>query len=97
MKLNELGEVARKAIRSNFAVRNARVFTDETRHCWIRSTRRHQIREWVSVLRVARDSDMAECVAKALKESGPLMAHDLRRRVIIAGLEHRQNRGPTSV
>jgi hypothetical protein len=30
---------------------------------------------------------MSEYVQQELKEAGPLMAHDLRRRVIYAGLE----------
>lgn len=82
LKLTELPELARKAIRSNYAGRNARVFDNAGRHSRIRATRWHQIREWIGVLRVVSNPAMAESVVKALKESGPLMAHDLRRRVI---------------
>jgi hypothetical protein len=89
LKLTDLPETAQKAIRTNFATRNSRVFVNEDRHSRIRATRRNQIREWIAVLRVVRNPAMTECVAKRLKDSGPLMAHDLRNRVILAGLEHR--------
>lgn len=87
--LTDLPETARKAIRSNFAVRNSRVFGNENRHARIRATRRHQIREWIAVLRVVSNPAMAECVAQRLKDTGPLMAHDLRNRIILAGLDFR--------
>lgn len=43
--------------------------------------------EWIAVLRVVRNSAMTEYVVKALEGVGALMAHDLRHRIIFAGLE----------
>jgi len=89
LKLTDLPETARNAIRSNFAMRNSRVCVDEGRHARIRATRRHKIREWIVVLRVVSNPAMADCVAQRLKDAGPLMAHDLRNRIILAGLDYR--------
>lgn len=89
MKLTELPELARKAVRANFAVRNARVFNDTDRHSRIRAARRHRIREWIAVLRVLENPSVTASVAKALEDVGPLMAHDLRNRVILAGVQYR--------
>lgn len=88
-RYSDLSEKAIAAIRSNFAIRNAPTFTNASRQSRIRATRRHQIREWIEVLRVARNPAMAEYVAKRLKDTGPLMAHDLRNRVILTGLDFR--------
>lgn len=85
----DLSEKAIAAIRANFAMRNAPAFDNASRQSRIRATRRHQIREWVEVLRVMRNPAMAANVAKRLKDTGPLMAHDLRNRVILAGLDYR--------
>ena len=85
----DLPEKAIAAIRSNFAMRNAPAFTNAGRQSRIRATRRHQIREWIEVLRVLRNPAMAANVADRLRDTGPLMAHDLRNRVIIAGLDYR--------
>ncbi len=87
-KIAEVPEQAIAAIRSNFAMRNAPAFTSAGRQSRIRATRRHQIREWISVLRVVRNPSMAAHVAERLKETGPLMAHDLRNRVILADLDY---------
>lgn len=87
--LNDPTEIARKAILANFAARNTRVFTAANRHARICAIRRNQVREWITALRVLRSSAMKEHVRNALKDTGPLMAHDLRRRIILVGLEHR--------
>lgn len=89
LKLADLPEIARKAIRTNFAIRNSRGFGNEDRHSRVRATRRHQIREWIDVFRVVSNPAMAENVAQRLKDAGPLMAHDLRNRIILAGLDYR--------
>lgn len=88
-KIAELHEKAITAIRANYAMRNAQAFTNAVRQLRIRATRRHQIREWIAVLRVLRNPAMAANVAERLRDTGPLMAHDLRNRVIIAGLDYR--------
>lgn len=87
-KIAELPEKAIAAIRTNFAMRNAPAFTNERRQSRIRATRRHQIREWIAVLRVVRNPAMSANVAEKLKDTGPLMVHDLRNRVILAGLDY---------
>lgn len=89
LKIAELPEKAIAAIRTNFAMRNAPTFTNVGRQSRIRATRRHQIREWIDVLRVVRNPAMAANVAERLKDTGPLMAHDLRNRIILAGLDYR--------
>lgn len=88
LKLVDLPETAEKAIRSNFAMRNSRSCADAGRHARTRATRRHQIREWLAVLRIVRNPAMAEGVAAALKSVGALMAHDLRNRIILVGLDY---------
>lgn len=87
-KIKELPEQAIAAIRTNFAMRNAPAFTTAQRQLRIRATRRHQIREWIAVLRVVRNPAMDAHLAERLKDTGPLMAHDLRNRVILAGLDY---------
>ena len=86
---DELPGLAIKAVRANLATRNARNFDCNERHARMRASRRQTIREWIAVLRVVRNPAVAASVQAALKEAGPLMAHDLRRRVIYAGIEHR--------
>lgn len=87
LNVDELPAMAQAAIRTNFAMRNARAFDTPARHLRIRATRRQKIREWIAVLRVVRNSAMTEYVVKALEGVGALMAHDLRHRIIFAGLE----------
>jgi len=87
VSVKDLPAIAQDAIRANFAMRNARVFDTPSRHLRRRATQRQKIREWVAVLRIVRNPSMAEYVQQEIKEVGPLMAHDLRRRVIYAGLE----------
>jgi hypothetical protein len=87
VSVKDLPAIAQDAIRANFAIRNARVFDTPSRHLRRRATQRQKIREWAAVLRIVRDPAMAECVQQAIKGAGPLMAHDLRRRIIYAGLE----------
>ena len=89
LNVDELPAIAQAAIRTNFAMRNARVFDTPARHLRIRATRRQKIREWIAVLRVVRNSAMSACVSKALDGAGPLMAHDLRHRIIFASMESR--------
>lgn len=76
----ELVEAAEAAIRSNFAMRNSRAFANGARQRRIAGERRRQIREWIATLRIARSADK-DRLARALK-GGPLMAHDVRRRVM---------------
>lgn len=87
-KIAELPAQAIAAIQTNFAMRNAPAFTNAGRQLRIRATRRHQIREWIGVLRVVRNPAMTAYLVERLKDTGPLMAHDLRNRVILAGLDY---------
>lgn len=86
MNIPRLIEVAEQAISANFRIRNARSFHSfkGERHTKEIALRRRQIREWVAVLRIARDPSLHESVLKAIG-SNVFMAHDLRLRVIMAG------------
>lgn len=55
------------AIRSNFKVRNARVFSCAARHQRIVLSRRAQIRRHIGALRQARDSASAQLVADVVR------------------------------
>lgn len=86
MTIEELLRTAERAVAANFPVRNARVFGGATRHAAATRARRRIVREWVATLRYARDPANAAAISKAIL-GGPLMAHDLRARVVLAGCE----------
>lgn len=96
MKLHQLTEIATRAILANYKVRNIRCFADQTRHERLTRTRRGQIREWIGVLRVVRAPAARLYVERALRDTGPLMAHDLRSRVLGAGLDCLRELGTSS-
>lgn len=89
MKIDDLIETANQAITGNFRVRNTRVFACTERQARIERQRRNEVREWVHVVRAARDPAMRERVSYAIA-GGALMAHDLRKRVIRAANEFNQ-------
>lgn len=82
LKQSDLSGVAAQAIRSNFAMRNSRAFSDPGRQVRIRAERRRQIRQWISVLRRLRNPAMSNRIANSIRHAGPLMAHDLRQRIL---------------
>ncbi len=85
MKIEKVVQNATAAIRANFASRNACFLVGcPRRHARMVAQRRQQIREWIAVLRIARKPGNAATVEQATN-AGPLMAHDLRRRIICAG------------
>lgn len=78
----EVIAIAENAIRANYSARNACfVIGNPARHRRMVASRRHQLREWVAVLRVARDESNAESIAQ-VTHAGPLPAHALRARVL---------------
>lgn len=79
--VDQLIVLSAKAITANFRVRNTRVFGCKSRHRRLLIQRRQELREWIAVHRIARDPENAEALTIALRV-GPLMAHDLRRRVL---------------
>ncbi|MCL6483694.1 MAG: hypothetical protein I4O49_05845 [Janthinobacterium lividum] len=89
IKAEDVEGIARQAIAVNWHSRNTRVFDCPARHERTKRTRRSQLREWVAALRVAMDAGNLEFVRARLLNSGPLMGHDLRNRVIVAGLDRR--------
>ena len=88
-KISDLRQIAREAIAANWRVGNARVFSCGQRHERVKLQRRKVLREWVAVLRLANDPANAPYLTARLREAGPLMAHDLRNRAILAGLDRR--------
>ncbi len=87
MKSAQLIESAEKAIRANYPFRNACfVIGNPVLHRQMVANRRHQLREWVVVLRVARDPSNATRLSQ-VTHARPLAAHALRARVLsILGL-----------
>lgn len=78
----EIIVIAENAIRANYSARNTRVVSgNSARHRRILATRRDQLREWVSVLRIARDPSNAMRIAQ-VTNARPLAAHSLRTRVL---------------
>lgn len=78
----EVIEIAENAIRANYPARNASfVIRNPVRHRRMTASRRHQLREWVAVLRLARDPSKAANIAQ-VTHAGPLPAHALRARVL---------------
>ncbi|WP_131815907.1 MULTISPECIES: hypothetical protein [Pseudomonas] len=66
MTLEQWKLCCENAIRSNFKVRNARVFSNEARHIHIVGLRRVQVRNCIGALRRARDPDTAQLVAETV-------------------------------
>ncbi|NWD57493.1 hypothetical protein HX878_22470 [Pseudomonas veronii] len=66
MTLDQWKLCCEKSIRSNFKLRNARVFTSDTRHLCIVVKRRAKVRDWIGALRQARHPDSAPLVADAV-------------------------------
>lgn len=66
MTLDQWKICCEKSIRSNFKVRNSRVFTNDTRHLRIVGERRVKLRKWIGALRQARHPDSAPLVADAV-------------------------------
>lgn len=89
IRAEDVEGIARQAIAANWPSRNTCVFDCPARHERTKRMRRGQIREWVAALRVAMDAGNLEFVRARLLNSGPLMGHDLRNRVIVAGLDRR--------
>ena len=91
IRAEDVEGLARKAIAANWCLRNQRFLetADGARHERMKSARRHQLRDWISVLRIALDPVNRPHVQARLFETGPLMAHDLRNRVILARLDRR--------
>ena len=90
LSVEEIMESAAKAIRSNYAVRNQRIFSEIPRHQRLVAERKRQIREWLAVLRILQDSRNHSHVLARVTDHGEftgrnLMAHGLRRRVILGG------------
>lgn len=84
MRIDAIARNATAAIRSNFASRHACfIVGSPKRHARLVAQRRQQIREWIAVLRIVRISNNAVAIEQATN-FGPLMAHDLRRRIITA-------------
>lgn len=78
----QLIELATKAIRANFTYRNSRNVSGRSHyHERLVAQRRNQIREWVVVLRIARNPANVSRIEE-VTHARPLMAHDLRRRVL---------------
>lgn len=78
----EVVAIAEKAIRANYPSRNACFVTgNPARHRRMAANRRLQLREWVAVLRVARDPSNATSIAQ-VTHVGPLPSHALRSRVL---------------
>lgn len=85
MRVEKIVQNATAAIRANFSSRNACFVIGSPRHhARMVAQRRKQIREWIVVLRIARKPENAARIEQATN-AGPLMAHDLRRRIICAG------------
>ena len=81
---SEVVEIATKAISANFPLRNVcSVRGSRGQHQRITAYRRRQLREWISVLRTARIKSNSEAIERAT-DAGPLPAHALRRRVLLA-------------
>lgn len=74
--------IAEQAIRSNYPSRNMRCVSGNlVREIRIAKARRQQIREWIAVLRVARDPAHSLDVPR-VTDLGPLPAHALRQCVL---------------
>lgn len=79
---NEVIVIAENAIRANYPSRNSSfVIGNPVRHRRMVENRRHQLREWVAVLRLARDRSNTASIAQAT-HAGPLPAHALRARIL---------------
>lgn len=89
MKIDELIRTANSAIAGNFSARNTTVFRCTERQARIERQRRNEVREWVHVVRVARHPGMRRDIAFAIAGAA-LTSHDLRKRVIRAANEFRQ-------
>jgi hypothetical protein len=95
VKIEQLPDITAKAIRANFAKRNTRV-ADGRQQARMVAERRRQLREWIAVARVLRNPSCRPYVVARLLDSGPLMTHDLRNRVILAGYEELLARNSTA-
>lgn len=78
----EVMVIAENAIRANYPSRNlCSVTGNPVRHRRVVANRRHQLREWAAVLRIARDQSNATSIAQ-VTHAGPLPAHALRALVL---------------
>jgi len=87
IEIAAIPRVAQEALASNWVERNMRCFADQWRHDHAKRSRRGQLREWVAVVRITSDPANAPYIERRLRNAGPLKAHDLRNRVILAGLD----------
>lgn len=63
MTLEQWKICCEKSIRSNFKVRNVRVFSSPARHQRITAGRRAHVRKWIGALRQARHPESEPLVA----------------------------------
>jgi hypothetical protein len=90
--IDDIATAAHLAISSNWSFRNRAISNIPATNARVVQQRKHQLREWVTVLRIVRDERNHEHVTRmAIRNKdgriGPLMGHDLRNRVILAGLD----------
>lgn len=90
LSIAEITDIAAKAIRANYMVRNQRAFSEKPRQDRLVAERKYQIREWIAVLRIVREPlNHAHVIARVTDRgefSGRnLMGHALRNRVILGG------------
>lgn len=92
LSIEEIMDSATKAIRANYMVRNQLAFSEKPRQDRLVAERKNQIREWIAVVRIVRNPMNHDHVLARVTDKGEfsgrnLMAHSLRKRVILAGLD----------
>lgn len=92
LNIEEIMDRAAKAIHANYRVRNQRAFSEKPRQDRLVAERKYQIREWIAVLRILKDPVNHSHVIAKVTDHGAfsgrnLMAHSLRDRVILGGMD----------
>lgn len=93
IRIDEIINDAEKAILANYRMRNVQAFVGmPERQTRLVMERKRQIREWVAVVRILRHPANHGPVLARVTDRGEhsgrnLMAHSLRNRVILGGLD----------
>ncbi len=92
IEISDIEDLAAKAVRAKYAIRNVRAFSEKPLQDRIVAERKRQLREWIAVLRIVRNPLNHSRVMARVTDNGTfpgrnLMAHDLRNRVILGGLD----------
>lgn len=86
VKAEEVAGIARNAIAAHSGLSDVSALTEHHIE-WATNSPNRVLREWAAVLRIVSDPKNMPYVHEQLRETGPLMGHDLRNRVILADVD----------